>query len=239
VIRSSSTARLRAIVRAAAVAATLGAAVIACGTGDGSLELAGGTDGADAVRTGPDGATIDGAGSVDGSGDTGDTAGPVRPVVDIPDEWPSEIEALYGRYWLYWEAFAAAHGPPEADPTYAPLAALSTPANWTSLQGQLSSFADDGLVLELPPGSISEHLLRLPDAAVLTGDEGEEVVLQDCWIDDFVQRTVDGDVVAEANEAKLMNVVMRVVDGEWRVDGVTRASAASDGIEQCAALISG
>lgn len=218
--------------------AALGAAAVACGNSDGSLELAGASNGSDAARNGSDRSAVGRDGATDDAGDQSE-AGTVRPVVEIPDEWPSEIEALYGRYWLYWEAFAAAHGPPEADPTYAPLEALSTPTNWTSLEGQLASFADDGLVLELPPGSISEHLLRLPDAAILTGAEGEEVVLQDCWIDDFIQRTVDGDVVSEASEAKLMNVVMRVVDGEWRVDGVTRASDASDGIEQCAGLISG
>lgn len=162
---------------------------------------------------------------------------PVRPVVEIPTDWPSEIEAVYGRYWLYWDAFAAAHAPPGADPTFAPLRELSTEANWLSLQDQLHAFAGDGLVLELPQPSITEHLLRLPDAALLEGAEGEEIVLQDCWVDDFVQRTVDGTVVSEAREAKLMNVVMKVVGGEWRVDGVTRASPDSDGVEQCAELI--
>ncbi len=164
-------------------------------------------------------------------------AEPVRPIVEIPDDWPSEIEAVFGRYWLYWDAFAAAFGPPAADPTFAALEELSTPTNWASLQEQLRAFAADGLVLELPEPSITEHLLRLPDATVLEGTEGEEVVLQDCWIDDFVQRTVDGTAVAEARQATLMNVVMRVVGGEWRVDGVTRASPESDGVEQCAELI--
>ena len=164
------------------------------------------------------------------------TPTPVRPTVEIPAAWPSEIEAVYGRYWLYWEAFAAAHAPPGADPTFAPLEELSTPTNWASLQEQLRAFARDGLVLQLPERSITEHLLRLPNGAVLDGGEGEEVVLQDCWIDDFVQRTVDGEVVSEANQATLMNVVMRVVGGEWRVDGVTRASPESDGVDQCAEL---
>lgn len=199
----------------------------------------------------PDGSTtLDDLGAVGGSeagseGTEGSSAAleveaaeePVRPEVDIPAEWPSEIEAVYGRYWLYWDAFAAAHAPPGADPTFAPLRELSTEANWASLQDQLEAFASDGLVLELPEPSITEHLLRLPDAALLEGTEGEEIVLQDCWVDDFVQRTVDGIVVSEAREAKLMNVVMKVVGGEWRVDGVTRASPDSDGVEQCAELI--
>ena len=180
---------------------------------------------------------------IDGTGEQArlitveNTPPPTRPTVEIPADWPSEIEAVYGRYWLYWDAFTAAHGPPWADPGFAPLQELSTPDNWASLEAQLQSFADDGLVLELPDGSISEHRIRLPEEVALTGAEGEEVVLQDCWIDDLVQRTVDGATVAEAREAKLMNVVMRVVDGEWRVDGVTRASAESDGVEQCAELI--
>lgn len=159
-----------------------------------------------------------------------------RPVVEIPTEWPSEIDALYGRYWLYWEAFAAAYGPPAADPTYAPLRELSTSTNWADLESSLQSFATDGLVLELPEESITEHQLRLPNAAVLTPTDGAEVILQDCWIDDFIQRTVDGEVVSVAREAKLMNVVMRAVDGQWRVHGVSLATPESDGYDLCAAL---
>ena len=162
----------------------------------------------------------------------------VRPVVDIPSEWDSAIEAVYGRYWLYWEAFAAAHGPPHADPDYGPLRELSTDKNWSSLQRQLQDFADDGLLLALPEPSATEHMIRIPNTSVLTEEEGAEVILQDCWIDDFVQQTVDGVVVAEGKEAKLMNVVMTVVDGEWRVDGVSLATTESDGYEQCETLVS-
>lgn len=159
-----------------------------------------------------------------------------RPVVEIPDSYPSAIEAVYGRYWLYWEAYAAAHGPPNADPTYEPLRRLATPRNWASLQEELREFSEDGIVLSLPRKSVTEHLIRLPNASVLTGEEGEEVVLQDCWIDDFAQRTLDGRVLVATKEAKLMNVTMKVVDGEWRVDGVTRATAESDGFTECLEL---
>jgi len=223
----------RAGLALAAVALAVSAAGVGCADGGGSLpdDLAvaatAGSDGATAPSSATEGTTL----AVEAAKE------PVRPVVDIPAGWPSEIEAVYGRYWLYWEAFAAAHGPPAADPTFAPLEELSTPANWASLQDQLRDFRREGLVLERPEPSMTEHLLRLPNAAVLQGDEGEEVVLQDCWIDDFVQRTVDGAVVAEAREATLMNVMMKVVGGEWRVDGVTRASPESDGVEQCAELI--
>ncbi len=216
-----------------AVLAVALAAASACGGNDGS-ETADdlGAVGVPAARAGDD-AGDDPSGTLEVEA----AKEPVRPVVEIPAEWPSEIEAVYGRYWLYWDAFAAAHAPPGADPDFAPLRELSTEANWASLQEQLGAFAADGLVLELPEPSITEHLLRLPDAALLEGTEGEEIILQDCWVDDFVQRTVDGTVVSEAREAKLMNVVMKVVGGEWRVDGVTRASPDSDGVEQCAELI--
>ncbi len=163
---------------------------------------------------------------------------PVRPEVVIPTSWDNEVEELYGRYWLYWDAFAAAHAPPNADPLFDPLRSLSTDENWDSLNDQLAMFASDGLVLVLPKNSITEHLVRLPNASVLSKEEGAEVILQDCWIDDFVQQTVDGTVLSETREAKLMNVVMRVVNGEWRVDGVARATAESDGFEQCEQLVS-
>lgn len=168
--------------------------------------------------------------SVDGSPDQ---TIPVRPDVEIPTEWDSEIEELFGRYWLYWEAFAAAYGPPNADPTFEPLRTLSTPKNWRSLQEQLRGFAEDGVVLVLPERSVTEHLIRVPNATVVDSTEGAEAVIQDCWIDDFVQQTVSGDVITETNEAKLMNVTMKVTDGNWRVDGVTRAAPDADGYDQC------
>ena len=67
--------------------------------------------------------------------------------------------------------------------------------NWRSLQQQLSEFAADGLVLVVPERSVTEHLIRIPNATLLTKEEGAEVIIQDCWIDDFVQQTVDGEVV--------------------------------------------
>jgi len=213
----------------------------ACGPGGdapatASLDAAGSAVGGE-ESTAAAGAEGDGEGERSAARTVAVETEPVRPVIEIPTEWPSEIEELYGRYWLYWQAFAAAHGPPGADSTYGPLRELSSPVNWTSLEDQLRSFAADGLVLELPEDSITEHLLRIPNASVLAGDEGDEVILQDCWIDDFVRRTVDGDVVAEAHEAKLMNVVMKVIDGEWRVHGVSRATPESDGYQQCVELI--
>ncbi|MEM9655386.1 MAG: hypothetical protein AAGA65_25060 [Actinomycetota bacterium] len=176
---------------------------------------------------GPDSLVVDG-------GDSPEIA--VRPEVEIPTAWDSQIEALFGRYWLYWEAFAAAYGPPNADPEFGPLRDLSTPDNWDSLQQQLQGFVEDGLVLVLPDRSVTEHLIRLPDTAVLDSAEGAEVVLQDCWIDDFIQQTVAGEVIAETGEAKLMNVTMMMLDGDWRVAGVTRAAPDADGYDQCQEL---
>lgn len=166
---------------------------------------------------------------------TGGTV-PVRPTIEIPATWDSEIEALFGRYWLYWDAFAAAYGLPSADPSFAPLQELSTPKNWASLQTSLRDFAEEGVVLVLPERSATEHLIRIPNATVLDSQEGAEAVIQDCWIDDFVQQTVSGDVIAETKEAKLMNVTMKVLDGSWRVDGVTRAAPDADGYDQCLEL---
>jgi hypothetical protein len=197
---------------------------------------------ADASGSGPEpsgvaleagGETVD-IGSMAVRGTT--TTVPVRPVVEIPDSWDSSADELFGRYWLYWDAFAAAHAPPHADPSFEPLRSLSTETNWESLQAQLRGFAEDGLVLALPPDSVTEHLVRLPNAAVFDKVDGAEVLLQDCWIDDFIQQTLDGTVVTATTEAKLMNVVMKVVEGQWRVDGVARATPDSDGYDQCQAL---
>lgn len=163
-------------------------------------------------------------------------AGPVRPTINIPAAWDSQVEALFGRYWLYWDAFAAAYGLPFADPDFGPLRELSTPENWASLQAQLHGFNQDGLVLVLPNRSVTEHLIRLPDTTVLDPTEGSDVILQDCWIDDFIQRTITGEVVTAGVEATLMNVTMRMLDGQWRVAGVTRAEPDADGYTQCQEL---
>lgn len=225
-----------------AVVAVAGLTLLSAGCG---VAAAGSDDGEQpmgaASEAQPDGAA--GAGRDGGADDSellnvpGETI-PVRPEVVIPTDWDSAVEEVYGRYWLYWDAFAAAHAPPNADPTFQPLRELSTEENWASLQAQLTAFAGDGLVLVLPENSRTEHLIRIPNATVLTKEEGAEVVLQDCWIDDFVQQTVDGQVLLQTEEAKLMNVTMRVVDGQWRVDGVARATAESDGFEQCVTLVS-
>ncbi len=203
-----------------------------------------GAEEAQADSSSEEAVAADGTGSGESAGaeadavpETTTTTIPVRPVVSIPESWPSDVDELFGRYWLYWEAFAAAHAPPYADPSFEQLRQLSTEENWRSLQEQLSGFAEDGLVLVLPPGSVTEHLIRLPNAEVLDKSEGVEVLIQDCWIDDFVQQTVDGAVVEVTKEAKLMNVSLKVVDGQWRVDGVARASSESDGYEQCEALL--
>lgn len=195
-----------------------------------------------ACSTGDDSSTLDAAippaaAQAADSSDDAQPAVPVRPEVIIPASWPSAIDEVYGRYWLYWDAFAAAHAPPETDVDFEPLRLLSTDANWASLSDELEQFAASGHVLVLPADSITEHLVRVPNVEVLTKDEGAELILQDCWIDDFVQQTVDGELVDEVREAKLMNVVMKVVDGQWRVDAVTRATTDSDGYEQCAELL--
>ena len=110
---------------------------------------------------------------------------------------------------------------------------LSTEGNWASLKTQLEGFAADGLILERPPVSQTDHYLRLPTASLLVGDEGDQVVIQDCWFDDLVQRTVDGVIVDQQAEVKLMTAVMVVDDGLWRVAGVARATPESDGFDQC------
>ncbi|MGI9596070.1 MAG: hypothetical protein ACR2QK_07920 [Acidimicrobiales bacterium] len=237
-----SSGQHRGPVVTALMAMTMTAAMAVAGSGCAVVAGGGEPDQIGAVATAD--AAVGGGESVDDDGRAdevlevpGDTI-PTRPEVVIPTNWDSAIEEVYGRYWLYWEAFAAAHALPNADPSFEPLRSLSTDENWESLNEQLSAFADDGLVLVLPENSITEHLVRLPNSSVLTGDEGDEVVLQDCWVDDFVQQTVDGHVLVEAKEAKLMNVVMKVVKGQWRVDGVARATAESDGFEQCQSLIS-
>jgi hypothetical protein len=166
-----------------------------------------------------------------------------RAEVVIPDDWPSSLDALIGRYLLYWEAYGAAFAPPRVDPEHASLRSLSTEQNWADVEALLARFAADDLVLVRVRSDADHHRVRLPHDVALTGAEGDEVVLQDCWFDEFRpmsanrSATESAPVAASAPAAPtLLNVVMKVEAGQWRVHGIRRATAASAGYGQCQEL---
>lgn len=154
-----------------------------------------------------------------------------KPDLEIPTEWESDLDEIYGRYLLYWDALGIAMGPPAPDPDYPPLAELAEAALYEELQGQIEERRDSGrVVLEGPD---TDHGLRLPNPAVLTKTEGNEVIIQDCFIDGRIVQTLDGEILDDSVVPKLTNVNLKVIDGEWRVPAVVEALPESSGYQEC------
>ncbi len=99
--------------------------------------------------------TVAGATTADGTTE--------KPDLDIPTEWDSDLDEIFGRYQLYWEAFYIAAGPPVPDIDYAPLLELTAPEAIDDLGEDFEVYEDDEVVLVLPEDSISQHVLRLPN----------------------------------------------------------------------------
>ena len=161
-----------------------------------------------------------------------------KPDLEIPTEWDSDLDEIFGRYLLYWDAEQIALGPPEADPDYPPLRHLLTENALVDVVARVQEYQDFGVISVVPGDSINEHIVRLPNPSVLTKDEGREVILQDCWVQDTEQRSLEGELTDAAFQSVLFNVTMRVVDGEWRVAASIRASEDSSGYRECTDYIS-
>ncbi|MGI9614343.1 MAG: hypothetical protein ACR2QO_15640, partial [Acidimicrobiales bacterium] len=156
-----------------------------------------------------------------------------KPVLEIPTEWESDLDEIFGRYLLYWEAEQIALGPPKADPDYPPLRSLLSHEVLAEVVERIESYRDFDVVSVVPPQSIDRHFVRLPNPSVLAKDEGREVIIQDCYVQDTEQRDLDGNVTEAVRKSVLFNVFMRVNGGEWRVASVTPASEQSSGYREC------
>ncbi len=156
-----------------------------------------------------------------------------KPDLEIPTEWDSELDEIFGRYLLYWDAFVIAMGPPEADPNYEPLIGLMEAEALADLREQIDETRLAGEIIVDPEDSKTAHGDRLPNPSTLTQSEGNEAVIQDCYVDALVVQALDGTVLNDAVAADLLNVKMKVIDGEWRVFAVRDAAPESSGYEEC------
>lgn len=164
---------------------------------------------------------------------TGSTLPNGKPILEIPTEWDSDLDEIFGRYLLYWQALAIAMGPPEPSVEYPPLVELTEPDVLADLELQFVEIRQAGHVL-IEEGTVTEHNPRLPNPSLLSKTEGNAVTIQDCFIDARILQTLDGAVLDDSIVAKLKNVKMEVIGGEWRVSGVRDALPDSDGHEECA-----
>jgi hypothetical protein len=159
-----------------------------------------------------------------------------RPELEVQTEWVGELDEIYGRYLMYWEALYIALGPPFADPNYEPLIELLDPGVIEGVQEQLQGYRDSNAVVIRPESSLDDHGLRLPNPSDLSKTEGNRVIIQDCWIRDDVVRTIDGETSVEQFKTLLWNVDMIVLDGEWRYFSASEAGPDSDGYYECQAI---
>ncbi|MEM9655443.1 MAG: hypothetical protein AAGA65_25355 [Actinomycetota bacterium] len=156
----------------------------------------------------------------------------VRPELD-PDNWTSDLDEIFGRYLLYWQALQEAFAPPAANPDYEPLVGLVGTEMLADVRGNIATYRDADEVLVIPEGSLDEHVLRLPRPVSLSKTEGAEVVIQDCWVADQRVETPTGELVDELDFPTVFNATMRVIDGEWRVFANGVAEDGSDGWDEC------
>ncbi|MGB5757404.1 MAG: hypothetical protein WBM50_10850, partial [Acidimicrobiales bacterium] len=105
-----------------------------------------------------------------------------KPVLEITTEWPTELDEIFGRYLLYWDALYIAFGPPVADADYAPLRELVSEEAYEDLLEQAAELREKDQYVVLPENTITEHQVRLPNPVPLDKTEGNEVIIQDCWV---------------------------------------------------------
>ncbi|MEM7325132.1 MAG: hypothetical protein AAF531_18730 [Actinomycetota bacterium] len=157
----------------------------------------------------------------------------VRPELD-PDNWTSDLDEIFGRYLLYWQALDEAYARPEADPDNKDLADLVGAEALVDVRADIDQgYLQGGLVLVIADDSLEEHVLRLPRPTSLTKTEGNEVIIQDCWIADRTKETLDGEIIETWSFPTVFNVTMQVIDSEWRVFASVTAEDGSDGWDEC------
>lgn len=155
----------------------------------------------------------------------------IQPELD-PANWDSDLDEIFGRYLLYWQALDAAYA--EADPESSALADLIGSAALVDVQADIEqNYLSTGHVLVISDDSAEEHVLRLPRPMALDKTEGNEVIIQDCWVADRTKQTSDGGVVETWSFPTVFNATMKVIDGHWRVFASVTAADGSDGWDEC------
>lgn len=218
-------------------AAIIGLLAAACSSGSDVEDLPPLAEAADDQATSSSTSSSSSSSTTSSSSTSSSTTEPTtpsgKPDLEIPTEWDSELDEIFGRYLLYWQAIDIALAPPEADPDYPPLKDLAVPAAYDDLHQQIADIKAAGHVYVEPPESTTAHVVRLPNPTFTGKVEGNEVVIQDCYTSAQVRQTIEGEVIDDEVGRRLLNINMLVVDGEWTVLAVVRAGADSAGYDEC------
>jgi hypothetical protein len=131
------------------------------------------------------------------------------------------------RYLAYWDArFEVNQDPASAD--VALLDEYATGAQLDAARAEAARLDSEGLAFRLPPNSVTR---REPRVVSLADGVAE---IQDCDINDgILYRTSTGEVVDDSVVTRNVSAVMRLVDGEWRLESATVLQQ-WDGVAGCA-----
>lgn len=139
----------------------------------------------------------------------------------------TEEALVLERYLAYWDArFEVNEEPASAD--VALLEEYATGAQLEAARAEAARLNTEGLAFRLPPNSVTR---REPRVVSLADGMAE---IQDCDINDgILYRTSTGEVVDDSVVTRNVSAVMRLVDGEWRLESATVLQQ-WDGVAGCA-----
>lgn len=138
-------------------------------------------------------------------------------------------DEVANRYRAFWDArFEANEDPP--DPEHPGLREYATGPQLDNVLAETSRNRDQGLAFRRPSSSVYERRVRV----VRVDAAGGTAALQDCVTNDgIVYRVSTGEVLDDSVGTRSLEAVMRLVDGEWRVES-TRVLQEWEGVAGCA-----
>lgn len=136
-------------------------------------------------------------------------------------------QEIQTRYTAFWEArFQANQAPP--NPTHPGLREYATGAQLENVISETTRNRDEGLAFRRPEDSVYERRVRVVSV------DGDTARLQDCVTNDgIVYRVASGEVIDDSVNTRSLEAVMRLVDGEWRLE-TTRVLQEWKGVAGCA-----
>ena len=138
-----------------------------------------------------------------------------------------EHQLIIDRYLAFWDARFAANEEP-VDPESPALAEYATGAQLDTVRAETARNATEGLALRRPSPSITR---RAPTVISVSGDTAQ---LQDCAVNDgIVYRVATGEVVDDSVVTRNVSAVMRLIEGEWRLEAA-RIIQEWEGVAGCA-----
>lgn len=134
---------------------------------------------------------------------------------------------IIARYEAFWDARFAANQPP-ANPDHPGLREYAIGAQLEEVLAETKGNQEDGVAFRRPPNSVYARRVKLISI------DGDTARLYDCVTNDgIVYRVESDDIIDDAVATKSLEVVMRLVDGNWKLERTTLLQR-WDGVSGCA-----